>query len=25
LAASYPVYRALKWESRRAVERGALL
>ncbi|MGB6429117.1 MAG: APC family permease [Candidatus Acidiferrales bacterium] len=25
LAASYPVYRALKWESRRAAERGALL
>jgi basic amino acid/polyamine antiporter, APA family len=25
LAASYPVYRALKWESQRAAERGALL
>src|SRR5580658_4467381 len=25
LAASYPVYRALKWESRRAAERAALL
>jgi hypothetical protein len=25
LAASYPVYRALKWVSRRAAARGALL